>query len=294
MLYHVSSRGNAKQAIFTDDTDYRRFLDLLAIMTRRFRVRCPSYCLIWNHVHLLLQPYDFTISRLMQQLNSAYCQWFNQRHRRVGHVLQGRFKASMVDSHVYFLRALRYIVRNPVEAGRVRHPADWAWSSYRATAGLEPAPEFLDVDRVWRALDADPGRARQQFAAFAESRADDDLPDGSFVIGSAAFARRFAPMLRRHRDNVDFVRAERFAARPPLRELFPETNSGAAFDLAARRAFCEHAYTLREISAHVGRPQATVWSRIQRAAAAGADEAGVRSRSSERPDRVATAQSKRP
>ncbi len=260
------SRGDDKRQIFIDDDDYERFLARLAKTIARFDVRCYAYCLLWNHVHLLLQPGAVPISRMMQQLNSAYCQAFNRRHDRVGHVLEGRYKSPLVDSDLYFLRLLRYIVRNPVAAGCVDDPAEWPWSSYGASAGLLDAPPFLDVGRLWSALDAtDAAAARARLATFVSTAVDDDLPNRLFLIGSEAFATQFAPRLRPYRDVEDFVHAERFAARPPLAALMPRVADRRRRGAAARLAFCEHAYTLREIGAHIGRPVATVWAWIQRA-----------------------------
>ena len=143
VLYHVMSRGNARQQIFLDADDYARFLTRLTVTSARFGVRCRAYCLMVTHFHLLLEPNLFPLSRMMQQLNSSYSQSFNRRHERVGHVLQGRFKSPMIDGDDYVRRVLRYIALNPVRAGLVAHPAEWPWSSYRATAGLETRPSFL-------------------------------------------------------------------------------------------------------------------------------------------------------
>lgn len=248
MLYHVISRGDNKRQIFIDDDDYERFLALLTKTTERFDVHCYAYCLLWTHVHLLLQPGEVPLSRMMQQLNSAYCQSFNRRHDRVGHVLQGRYKSPLVDSDVYFLRLLRYIVRNPVAAGYVTDPL------------------FLDLRRVWTALDAaDAATARARFATWVSTAVDDDLPQQLFLIGSQAFATQCAPRLRPYRDAEDFIHAERFAARPPIAALLSEADSDSARVRAMHRAFCEHAYTLREIGAYVGRSATTVWRWIQRA-----------------------------
>jgi len=266
MLYHVMSRGDDKRQIFIDDDDYERFLVLLAKTTARFGIHCYAYCLLWSHVHLLLQPGEVPLSRLMQQLNSAYCQSFNRRHHRVGHVLQGRYKSPLVDSDVYFLRLLRYIVRNPISAGCVDHPAEWPWSSYRASVGLVDPPPFLDVRRLWSALDAtDAATARARLATFVSTAVDDDVPSKLFLIGSEAFATQFAPRLRPFRNVEDIVYAERFAARPPLAAVMLDGDVRQDWGQAARRAFCEHAYTLREIGTHLGRPVATVWAWIQRA-----------------------------
>src|SRR5688572_19335291 len=154
MVYHVMSRGNGRQVIFTDDRDYERYLELLERSARRFGIRCVAYCLLGNHVHLVLQAGDIPISRMMQQLNSTFAQWFNRRHDRVGHVFQGRFKALLVETPRYLLRLLRYIALNPVAAGVTGTPDEWRWSSYRATIGLEACPAFLAVECVWVELDA--------------------------------------------------------------------------------------------------------------------------------------------
>jgi len=127
---HVMSRGNNKDCIFTDDRDHEHFLELLEDALARFSVHCHVFCLLWNHYHLLVTPDEIPLWRMMQQLNSGYCQWFDRRHDRVGHVLQGRYKGPLVDNAGYFLNAARYIVLNPVEAKLVEHPIDWNWSSY--------------------------------------------------------------------------------------------------------------------------------------------------------------------
>jgi REP-associated tyrosine transposase len=266
MLYHVMSRGNAQQPIFTNDGEYHQYLRILGSVTQRFGVACSAFCLMRTHVHLLLQPRDEPLSRLMQQVNSTYCQWFNRQHDRVGHVMAGRFKALLVDSDTYFLRALRYIVRNPVAARYVQAPGDWEWSSYRASAGLSTAPSFLDLERVRRAFDAtDAVSAQQRFVTFAAVSNDADVSNQVLLIGSEAFAKRCAPHLQRYRDVADFVYAERFAARPALGQLLSRSDRSRERDRAVRTAFCEYAYTLREIGAYLERPIPTIWFWIQRA-----------------------------
>jgi hypothetical protein len=96
-----------------------------------------------NHFHLLVQTPEANLSRGMQWFNTAYAVWFNRRHDRSGHLYGGRFKAFVIEKESYFLEVLRYVVLNPVRAHMVERPEDYRWSSYRATAGLEPAPEWL-------------------------------------------------------------------------------------------------------------------------------------------------------
>lgn len=265
-LYHVMSRGNARQEIFLDSGDCERFLERLSATTVRFRVHCRAYCLMPNHFHLLLEPGALPLSRMMQQLNSSYSQSFNRRHERVGHVLQGRFKALLIDRDDYFRRVLRYIVLNPVRARLVRHPAEWPWSSYSATAGLVGPVQFLALDEVWKAFESvDVGRAQALYADFVDAgSAVGDAPAGPIVCGSDAFAARVGVALASFRDSGDIVYAERFAVRPSLDVLFANVQGAQACDLSMRDAFERHGYTLREIGEFIGRHPGTVWKRIRR------------------------------
>ncbi len=122
------------------------FLSTLEQVVNRFNWVCYAWCLMGNHYHLLIQTPDGNLSKGMRQLNGVYTQASNRRHRRVGHLFQGRFKAILVDSDAYLLELSRYVVLNPVRAGMVKKPAGWPWSSYRASVGLEPAPPWLAVD----------------------------------------------------------------------------------------------------------------------------------------------------
>jgi REP element-mobilizing transposase RayT len=155
-LYHVTSRGNRRADIFLDDEDRGRFLAGLRSVIERYRWLCSAYCLMDNHYHLLIETPAANLSQGMRQLNSVYTQAFNRRHGGVGHVLQGRYKAILVEADAYLLELARYIVLNPVRAGMVRGAGDWPWSSYRATAGDGAAsgagdqavPSWLALDKL--------------------------------------------------------------------------------------------------------------------------------------------------
>src|SRR5919109_5544610 len=144
-VYHLTSRGNARRKIFFSDTDRTNFLDTLSQVISRFSWICHAYCLMANHYHLLIETPKPNLSLGMRQLNGLYTQSFNRRHKRVGHLFQGRFKAIVVQKESYLLDLCRYIVLNPVRIkGDVRMDA-WKWSSYRATAGLVSVPEFSPI-----------------------------------------------------------------------------------------------------------------------------------------------------
>lgn len=145
-IWHVTSRGNEKRDVFRDDEDRLGFLDVLGRTVELFGWRLHAYVLMGNHYHLLVETPVPTLSRGMRQLNGVYTQRFNRRHGRTGHLFQGRFKAILVERDAHLLALARYVVLNPVAAGLARAAADWRWSSYRATAGLEKAPEWLETE----------------------------------------------------------------------------------------------------------------------------------------------------
>jgi REP element-mobilizing transposase RayT len=146
-IYHVIARGNERKLIFRDDHDRREYLDRLIRCRERFGLRVLAYCLMGNHLHLAVERGPTKLSRVMLALQSAYTQWFNRRHGRVGHLFQGRYKAFVIEKDRYLLALVRYIHRNPVEAGLARRPQDYAWSSDRYYRRGR-APEWLDVDHV--------------------------------------------------------------------------------------------------------------------------------------------------
>jgi putative transposase len=121
-LYHVTSRGNAREAIVRDDADRQMWLAVLGEVLSRGHWLCHAYCLMDNHYHLLVETPEADLSYGMRQLNGVYTQRFNRQHGRVGHVFQGRFKAILVERDSYLLELSRYIVLNPVRARMVTHP----------------------------------------------------------------------------------------------------------------------------------------------------------------------------
>jgi putative transposase len=129
-IYHVTSRGNRRQAIFQDDYDRRRFLALRDRIVRRYGWRQHAFCLMTNHFHLLVETPQPNLSRAMQRLNSEYAGYFNDRFGLVGHLFQQRFASRVIETDEYFAEAMRYIAFNPVRAGLCSHPSEWPWSNF--------------------------------------------------------------------------------------------------------------------------------------------------------------------
>ena len=147
-IYHVTSRGDRREAIFEDDVDREAFLNGLNVALTRFDAVLFAYCLMDNHYHLVVHTRLANLSKLMQHINGVYTQVYNRRHKKVGHLFQGRFKGIVVDEHAYLLEVCRYVDLNPVRARMVRDAAKWPWSSYRAHIGLAVPPPWLDTNTV--------------------------------------------------------------------------------------------------------------------------------------------------
>lgn len=128
--HHIIARGNRKQEIFLDASDYRKFLTLLGEIADELSWSVLSYCLMPNHYHLLLRTKDANLASGMRRLNSRFSQSANWRHENVGHLFQGRYKSFLVEEERYLMALLRYIALNPVKAGLTQKPEDWQWSNY--------------------------------------------------------------------------------------------------------------------------------------------------------------------
>ncbi len=146
-IYHVMLRGNAKQAIFHTDEEYRYFEDILEQALDQYSLVLHAYCWMKNHVHMALQVKDKPLSKLMQNISQRYTHRFNKRHDRVGHLFQGRYKAILVDKDAYLLELIRYIHLNPVRANFVTDPIDYPLSSHAAYTGQIQSPPWLSVDQ---------------------------------------------------------------------------------------------------------------------------------------------------
>jgi putative transposase len=169
-IFHVTGRGNRRQAIFLDSEDRARFLWMLDELGRVRGWIGHAYCLMPNHYHLVLETPDADLSAGMQWLNGHYAQAFNHRHAVDGHLFQGRFYSGQVEGDWHLLELSRYLARNPVDAGFCRHPRSWPWGSYRAVAGFERsvAPRFLDVRRVLGMFGSSPALGRKRFRSFVD------------------------------------------------------------------------------------------------------------------------------
>jgi REP element-mobilizing transposase RayT len=163
--YHVTARGNRRQAIFRDDHDRLSFLARLARSSNARRWRVLAWCLLGNHYHLLLRTPDPDLDQGLRDVHGGYAQWFNRRHGVDGHLFQGRYGASMVLRDAHLLATIRYIALNPVEAGLAANPAAWRWSSHAQVLRADTTPLVAAAD-VLELFGADAAAAVPRYAEF--------------------------------------------------------------------------------------------------------------------------------
>ncbi len=260
-LYHVTSRGNRRAAVYRDDGDRRVFLLILASVARRFNWLCHAYCLMDNHYHLVVETLNANLSRGMRQLNGVYTQKYNARHQTTGHVFEGRYKAILVDKDSYYLEVCRYVVLNPVRAGIVSHPAEWQWSSFNATGSGSPPIPCLHTDTVLSHFGNDRPTAMSLYQKFVldapETKGNGSLwtaLKGNLLLGSDAFVEKLNRHLQGVREIKEYPRLQRLADRPDLQEFFRNFSAGN-IELRNKSIYMAHikyGYSIRKIAGALG------------------------------------------
>ena len=222
-LWHVTSRGNERRAIFRDERDRHLFLAVLADAVDLFAWRLHAYVLMGNHYHLLVETPEPNLSRGMHRINATYSQGFNRRHDRVGHLLQGRFKAILVERERHLLELVRYVVLNPVRAGLVKEAGDWLWSNYRSTAGLQPPPPWLETDWTIAQFGSGAGAkcAYREFVGAGVAALVQPWKNiaGQLFLGSEDFRRRMLERVDASTVSSEVPREQRPPIRPQLADI---------------------------------------------------------------------------
>jgi putative transposase len=195
--YHIMFRGIDGKAIFVDDSDRCRFFLLLQEASELHEFRVHAFCLMSNHIHLLMEPLNNALGSGVHRFAMRYAQYFNQRHQRQGYVFQGRFRSILVEDGCYIRRLVRYIHLNPLEAGLARTPEDYPWSSYNAYFG-RATYVWLETERVLSHFSTTHTIALTRFVEFMAAKADftEDLKEikrasRSGVYGSEEFTKAF-------------------------------------------------------------------------------------------------------
>ena len=263
-VYHVTSRGNARKRIYKDEVDRLKFLDILAEVNRKYNWLCHAYCLMDNHYHLIIETPDGNLSKGMRQLNGVNTQSFNRRHRRVGHIFQGRYKAILVEKESHLLEACRYVVLNPVRAKTVQEPGNWRWSSYNGTAGKTRPHPCLTVDWILGQFGAKRGQAESEYRAFVRAGIGAEgiwkKVKGQSILGEEDYVEQLMGYIKGQKDIQEIPKRQRYLKRPGLDDLIPVQmkKNKAKRNKLMYKAVVEYGYSQKEIAGYLGLHYSTV------------------------------------
>ncbi|MDT8858927.1 transposase [Alkalihalobacillus sp. MEB130] len=178
-IYHIMLRGINKQLIFEDDEDKRRFLEVLKRYKERCHFQLYGYCLMNNHVHLLMREGDEPLSLILKRISSSYVYWYNNKYDRFGHLFQERFKSENVEDRAYFLTVLRYIHQNPLKAGLSPDVFDSSWTSIQE---YTQKATIVDVDLALNQFSANRKTALVGFKAHMQQITNDRCLDEKVIV----------------------------------------------------------------------------------------------------------------
>lgn len=202
-VYHIMVRGIDKMSIFLDPEDHYRYIDTLHVHLEKSDYELYAFCLMHNHLHLLIKEVSTPVSLLMKGVGVSYAYYFNQKYGRVGHLFQGRYRSEVIDSEFYFLGCSRYIHNNPVVAGLVSMPEEYPWSSYKTYLGSPQWKKLLDLDTLLTYLANDLAKAVLRLQDFTTASNEDAFLEyeaeyRSPVLPRAHWDKFLAELLGRH------------------------------------------------------------------------------------------------
>jgi len=198
-FYHVTSRGNEQKDIFKTDRDREKFLEYLGSASERYGAVVHAYCLMSNHYHLLVQTPQGNLSQIMRHINGAYTTYYNTKRKRFGHLLQGRYKAILVDKDAYAQELSRYIHLNPLRAGMAKRPEEYVWSSYRFYISGTDRPKWLHAKFIHAYFSVNRHEAEKRYRKFVEQMLgrEYESPLKKAVESSILGASEFVVKIRR-------------------------------------------------------------------------------------------------
>ena len=224
-LYHITSRGNLREAVFFEDSDKERFLDIIARTKERYGYLLYAYALMDNHYHLFIETPKANISQIMQNINTSYTVYINKKYRRSGHLFQGRFKGIIVDKDEYLVVLSRYIHLNPIRAGIVRKPEDYEWTSYRVYIGkASQGTALVDTADTLSCFSKDRGKAAQAYREFVEADIEgQENPfkkvEAGLILGGSGFKERITELLKRIKEDDEIPQLRKLSMKVPVERI---------------------------------------------------------------------------
>jgi len=224
-LYHVMSRGNERKPIVRDDGDREKRLEWLRRSVETYGWRLHAFVLMGNHEHLFVETPEANLSAGMRHLNGSYTSYFNRRHRRAGHLFQGRFKGHLIEEEGYFLEVSRYIHLNPVRARVVARPEDYRWSSYPGYVRAGRAVSWVTYARVLGEFGRAATAARGAYAQFVQAGMERP-PRSPFaeavqgmLLGSESFVARIRSFVDARPTDRNVPQLEHLRPRPSVETI---------------------------------------------------------------------------
>jgi len=286
-LYHVITRGNNRRKIFRSRDDYLKFTDFVQQQKSKLPFYLYAYCLMPNHVHLLMEMRDDFVSRIMQRILTSYSQYHNRKYNKVGHVFQGRYKSILCQTDQYLGELVRYIHLNPVRAKIVRRPEDFEYSGHRTYLGLDRTG-LVDAELVLRHFGATKKRAVESYIRFVQASLGEKSRDDYYrvaegrLLGSEEFVEEItnragkqrAPRPAFDRTSVeDLLSAAERSSGLTRQELCSKSKNRetVAVKESVIVAGREQGITNRELAEALGIDASAVTRRVEAARARGAD-----------------------
>lgn len=261
-VYHVMSRGNAYKNIFIDDHDRVVFLSNIKKSAEVHNFICYAYCLMGNHYHLLIETPEGNLAKIMRDINGTYSQMFNKKHKSIGHVFQGRYKAFLIEKDQYLLELIRYIANNPVVAKLVKKPGLWKWSSYNCVLGKTKVPSWLDIDFTLGLFSKNKYEAIKQYCKFVDNYKENNSPykhlKEGIVLGNKQFVDWVWENFNDSEDKKEIAVSNRMISRPSLKTMFTEVKDYNERNNTIKIAHLRCNYTITEIAKHLGLHRSTV------------------------------------
>ncbi|MFC1788257.1 transposase [Patescibacteria group bacterium] len=266
-LYHVMSRGNARQEIFSDDSDRFLFLEVLEKATWYHNILCHAYCLMDNHYHLLLETPEGNLSMAMRDINGNYTQKYNKKNNSVGHLLQGRYKCHLIEKDPYLLQVARYIVLNPVRAKITKDPSDYMWSSFRLTAGLQKSPKWLSTDWILGMFSDQKKESQRKYQKFIYNGIGLNSPlteiREGIILGTPQFTNAIWNEFSEAEKIKEIKTTDRMINRPSLDDIFAKVKTIKDRNIMINFAYKGTAYTITEIANYLKLHRSTVSKQIK-------------------------------
>ena len=209
--HHVVQRGHNRQVVYAEEADYRYYLGTLEEVKDIYDVKVYGFCLMTNHVHLILQPGEAVagLGELMKRLAGRQTRFVNRQEIRTGTLWEGRYKSSPIETDSYLLACCRYVELNPVRARMTHDPGEYVWSSYQRRAGIGNQFGWLDTDPCYQALGSSDSERAARYRDFVQSA----IPAGEWDFIREALQRGQLTGSKRFADDVETIVGRRIESR---------------------------------------------------------------------------------